>query len=63
MQHGKAGVNKELKKEAEFFGDIVIVPYLDNYGLVVLKTLAICEFGVGTWKIPVNYEMNSSHST
>ncbi|XP_061373488.1 hydroxyproline O-galactosyltransferase GALT6-like isoform X2 [Gastrolobium bilobum] len=39
-------VNAELKKEAEFFGDIVIVPYLDNYDLVVLKTVAICEYGV-----------------
>ncbi|KAM7273260.1 hypothetical protein ACFE04_027924 [Oxalis oulophora] len=38
-------VNVELKKEAEFFGDIVIVPYMDNYDLVVLKTVAICEHG------------------
>jgi hypothetical protein len=36
----------ELKKEAEFFGDIVFVPFLDNYDLVVMKTLAICEYGV-----------------
>ena len=36
----------ELKKEAEFFGDIVIVPFMDNYDLVVLKTIAICEYGV-----------------
>jgi len=35
----------ELKKEAEFFADIVFVPYLDNYDLVVTKTLAICEYG------------------
>ncbi|KAJ9560197.1 hypothetical protein OSB04_005357 [Centaurea solstitialis] len=41
-------VNAELKKEAEFFGDIVIVPYMDNYDLVVLKTVAICEYGVHT---------------
>ncbi|KAF0912689.1 hypothetical protein E2562_018940 [Oryza meyeriana var. granulata] len=39
-------VNAELKKEAEFFGDIVIVPFMDNYDLVVLKTVAICEYGV-----------------
>ncbi|KAF8390323.1 hypothetical protein HHK36_024848 [Tetracentron sinense] len=44
--HGRKEVNVELKKEAEFFGDIVIVPYLDNYDLVVLKTVAICEYGV-----------------
>jgi hypothetical protein len=39
-------VNFQLKKEAEFFGDIVFVPFLDNYDLVVLKTLAILEYGV-----------------
>uniref|UniRef100_A0A0D9WWI7 Galectin domain-containing protein n=1 Tax=Leersia perrieri TaxID=77586 RepID=A0A0D9WWI7_9ORYZ len=44
--HGRKEVNVELKKEAEFFGDIVFVPFLDNYDLVVLKTLAICEYGV-----------------
>ncbi|KVI05596.1 Concanavalin A-like lectin/glucanase superfamily [Cynara cardunculus var. scolymus] len=32
-----------LIKEAEFFGDMVIVPYMDAYDLVVLKTVAICE--------------------
>lgn len=45
-QHARQEINVELKKEAEFFGDIVIVPYLDNYDLVVLKTVAICEYGV-----------------
>lgn len=46
MQNGRNEVNLELKKEAEFFGDIVIVPFLDSYDLVVLKTIAICEYGV-----------------
>lgn len=45
-QHGRKEVNAELKKEAAFFGDIVIVPFLDSYDLVVLKTVAICEYGV-----------------
>jgi len=36
----------EIKKEAEYFGDIIIVPYMDHYDLVVLKTVAICEYGV-----------------
>ncbi|XP_021747936.1 hydroxyproline O-galactosyltransferase GALT6-like [Chenopodium quinoa] len=44
--HERDTINVELRKEAEFFGDIIIVPYLDNYDLVVLKTLAICEYGV-----------------
>ncbi|GAV91115.1 Gal-bind_lectin domain-containing protein/Galactosyl_T domain-containing protein [Cephalotus follicularis] len=43
--HARNKVNVELKKEAEFFGDIIIVPYIDNYDLVVLKTVAICEYG------------------
>ncbi|KAL9246433.1 hypothetical protein vseg_019968 [Gypsophila vaccaria] len=44
--HKSETINLELKKEAEFFRDIIIVPYLDHYDLVVLKTLAICEYGV-----------------
>lgn len=48
VQNGRKEVNLELKKEAEFFGDIVIVPYLDNYDLVVLKTVAISEYGVSS---------------
>lgn len=36
----------DIKKEAEYFGDIIIVPYMDHYDLVVLKTIAICEYGV-----------------
>ncbi|XP_012091982.1 hydroxyproline O-galactosyltransferase GALT5 isoform X2 [Jatropha curcas] len=43
--NGRRETNMELKKEADYFGDIVIVPYMDNYDLVVLKTLAICEYG------------------
>ncbi|PWZ26206.1 Hydroxyproline O-galactosyltransferase GALT2 [Zea mays] len=39
-------VNVMLKKEAEYFGDIVILPFIDRYELVVLKTIAICEYGV-----------------
>ncbi|XP_024963464.1 hydroxyproline O-galactosyltransferase GALT6-like [Cynara cardunculus var. scolymus] len=46
--HARKEVNAELKKESDFFGDIVIVPYMDNYDLVVLKTVAICEYGVRT---------------
>nr|KJB08378.1 hypothetical protein B456_001G079300 [Gossypium raimondii] len=46
--HPRKEVNVELKNEAEFFEDIVIVPYMDNYDLVVLKTVAICEYGART---------------
>ncbi|GER54868.1 galactosyltransferase family protein, partial [Striga asiatica] len=44
--HARKEVNMEVMKEAEYFGDIVIVPYMDNYDLVVLKTIAICEYGL-----------------
>nr|GLL18552.1 hydroxyproline O-galactosyltransferase GALT6-like [Ipomoea trifida] len=44
--HARKEVNVELKKEAEFFGDIVIVPYMDSYNLVVVKTVAISEYAV-----------------
>ena len=39
-------MNVELKREAGFYGDIVIVPYMDDYSLLVLKTVAIFEYGV-----------------
>lgn len=43
-----------LKKEAAYFGDIVILPFMDRYELVVLKTIAICEFGVRFCLVPLN---------
>ncbi|XP_052180424.1 hydroxyproline O-galactosyltransferase GALT2-like isoform X2 [Diospyros lotus] len=39
-------VNAIMKKEASYFGDIVILPFIDRYELVVLKTMAICQYGV-----------------
>ncbi|XP_040987132.1 hydroxyproline O-galactosyltransferase GALT6-like [Juglans microcarpa x Juglans regia] len=59
--NGRKEVNVELKKEAEFFGDIVIVPYMDNYDLVVLKTVAICEYGVRT--VSAKYIMKCDDDT
>ena len=54
-------MNVELKKEAEFFGDIVIVPYMDSYDLVVLKTIAILEYGVSYW-LELKLKFQSSQS-
>ncbi|KAG8366252.1 hypothetical protein BUALT_Bualt17G0057100 [Buddleja alternifolia] len=59
--HARKGVNVELMKEAEYFGDIVIVPYMDNYDLVVLKTVAICEYGVRT--VAAKYVMKCDDDT
>ncbi|KAK7362101.1 hypothetical protein VNO77_04201 [Canavalia gladiata] len=44
--HGRKDINVEIKKEADYFGDIIIVPYMDHYDLVVLKTIAITEYGI-----------------
>nr|XP_043622577.1 hydroxyproline O-galactosyltransferase GALT2 [Erigeron canadensis] len=38
--------NAVLKKEAAYFGDIVVLTFMDHYELVVLKTIAICEYAV-----------------
>ncbi|TKY71935.1 beta-1,3-galactosyltransferase 17 [Spatholobus suberectus] len=38
-------INVVLRKEVANFGDIVILPFIDRHELVVLKTMAICEFG------------------
>eukprot|EP00249_Psilotum_nudum_P022360 c28485_g1_i2 orf=183-2384(+) len=44
--HSSKEVNAQLLKEAAFYEDMVIVPFLDRYELLVLKTVAICEYGV-----------------
>ncbi|KAL2253505.1 hydroxyproline O-galactosyltransferase GALT6 [Sesamum indicum] len=59
--HARMKVNVELMKEADYFGDIVIVPYMDNYDLVVLKTIAICEYGVRT--VAAKYIMKCDDDT
>ena len=43
-----------MKKEAAYFGDIVILPFIDRYELVVLKTIAICNYGVSFLYYEVN---------
>ncbi|MCO5567791.1 hypothetical protein L7F22_021487 [Adiantum nelumboides] len=44
--HRDREINIQMKKEAEYYGDMVILPFMDEYDLVVLKTLAICAYGV-----------------
>nr|CAB3497809.1 unnamed protein product [Digitaria exilis] len=58
---GKNEINEELKKEAEYFGDIIIVPFMDNYDLVVLKTIAIVEYGVKV--VPAKHIMKCDDDT
>ncbi|RID51519.1 hypothetical protein BRARA_H02174 [Brassica rapa] len=59
--HARKEVNVDLKKEADYFGDIVIIPYMDHYDLVVLKTVAICEYGVST--VAAKYIMKCDDDT
>eukprot|EP00250_Pteridium_aquilinum_P020560 c24859_g9_i1 orf=477-2558(-) len=44
--HASLDVDMQLKKEAEFYGDLIIVPFVDRYELLVLKTVAICEYAI-----------------
>ncbi|MCE3215887.1 hypothetical protein HAX54_003993 [Datura stramonium] len=39
-------VNFELWKEAQVYGDIQLLPFVDYYSLLTLKTIAICIMGV-----------------
>lgn len=39
-------MNEELWNEAQTYGDIQLMPFVDYYGLITWKTLAICIFGV-----------------
>ena len=44
-------MNIHVKKEASYYGDMVLLPFMDEYNLVVLKTLAICEYAVRVLKL------------
>lgn len=63
LQNPRKEVNAMLKKEAAYFGDIVILPFMDRYELVVLKSIAICEFGVSSWCIflPFHFQKGCSY--
>lgn len=44
--HASMDVDIQLKEEASFYGDMIIVPFVDRYELLVLKTVAICEYAI-----------------
>lgn len=46
MQNKNEQVNMELWREAQLYGDIQFMPFVDYYTLITLKTVAICMFGV-----------------
>ncbi|KAB1208355.1 Beta-1,3-galactosyltransferase 15 [Morella rubra] len=43
--HKNQIVNNELWEEAQTYGDIQFMPFVDYYSLITWKTLAICIFG------------------
>lgn len=44
-QHANKQVNKEIWREAVTYGDIQLMPFVDYYNLITIKTIAICVFG------------------
>ncbi|KAG0473392.1 hypothetical protein HPP92_014745 [Vanilla planifolia] len=53
--HKNKEVNLELLKEARTYGDIQLMPFIDYYSLITLKTVALCILGVKI--IPAKYIM------
>ncbi|XP_022750660.1 beta-1,3-galactosyltransferase GALT1-like isoform X2 [Durio zibethinus] len=43
--HKNQVVNEELWSEIKTYGDIQLMPFVDYYGLITWKTVAICIFG------------------
>ncbi|XP_043723838.1 hydroxyproline O-galactosyltransferase GALT3 [Telopea speciosissima] len=50
-------VNIKLWRESQFFGDIQLVPFVDYYSLITLKTIAICILGIKI--LPAKYIMKT----
>ncbi|GAV71651.1 Gal-bind_lectin domain-containing protein/Galactosyl_T domain-containing protein [Cephalotus follicularis] len=55
--HKSSQVNFELWREAQAYGDIQLMPFVDYYSLISLKTIAICI--MGTEILPAKYVMKT----
>lgn len=55
--HKNSEVNLDLWKEAQAYGDIQLMPFVDYYSLISLKTVAICI--LGTKILPAKYIMKT----
>ncbi|KAE8077100.1 hypothetical protein FH972_015699 [Carpinus fangiana] len=55
--HKNNQVNFELWKEAQAYGDVQLMPFVDYYSLIALKTVAICI--LGTKILPAKYIMKT----
>ncbi|KAG7624263.1 Galectin carbohydrate recognition domain [Arabidopsis thaliana x Arabidopsis arenosa] len=55
--HTNEKVNLEMWRESKAYGDIQFMPFVDYYGLLSLKTVALCI--LGTKVIPAKYIMKT----
>ncbi|XP_076894226.1 hydroxyproline O-galactosyltransferase GALT3-like [Bidens hawaiensis] len=55
--HKNTQVNYELWREAEAYEDVQLMPFVDYYSLLTLKTIAICI--MGTKILPAKYIMKT----
>lgn len=55
--HKNRQVNIELWEEAQVYGDVQLMPFVDYYSLISLKTVAICI--MGTRVLPAKYIMKT----
>ncbi|KAG6667907.1 hypothetical protein CIPAW_01G132800 [Carya illinoinensis] len=55
--HKNSQVNFELWREAQAYGDVQLMPFVDYYSLIALKTIAICI--LGTKVLPAKYIMKT----
>ncbi|XP_031097914.1 hydroxyproline O-galactosyltransferase GALT3 [Ipomoea triloba] len=55
--HKSRQVNFELWREAQTYGDVQLMPFVDYYSLLNLKTVAICILGVKI--LPAKYIMKT----
>lgn len=55
--HKNKQVNYELWREAQAYGDIQLMPFVDYYSLISLKTIAICI--MGTKILPAKFIMKT----
>lgn len=55
--HKNMQVNFQLWREAQAYGDIQLMPFVDYYSLISLKTIAVCI--LGTKILPAKYIMKT----
>lgn len=55
--HKNKEVNFQVWKEAQAYGDIQLMPFVDYYSLLTIKTIAMCI--LGTKLLPVKYIMKT----